>query len=457
MVVYIYKKLLDRGSRSSFRATARGLMIGLSLAFAGGLAAPANAADDAAPPAAAVPAAPTLAPTPAPAAAPAAAAATDAPAGDVTTVSVLYVRQLRDTSPPLSLLDLPPAEEGIAGARLAIADNNTTGKFLKQSFKLDVAENASLDDLIKTASDKVAAGTSFVVADLEPESLLKFADALAGKPALVINVGSPDDGLREENCRANVVHVAPTRTMLADALGQYLSWKQWRNWFLISGPQPNDKLLAEAYRRAAKRFGSKIVEEREFKYEPGSRRADGGFEQVQQQIPQFTQNAKEHDVVIVADEGQLFGDYMPYRTWIPRPVAGSAGLTATSWHPALELWGGTQFQNRFRRLTTRNMRPLDYDAWLAVRVIGEALTRKQTADFKLLNAFIRSPEFEVAAFKGVKTTFRPWNGQLRQPLIVTTAKLLVSISPQPGYLHQFTELDTLGIDKPETKCKAYTQ
>ncbi len=292
---------------------------------------------------------------------------------------------------------------------------------------------------------------------MEPESLLKFADALAGKPALVINVGSPDDGLREENCRANVVHVAPTRTMLADALGQYLSWKQWRNWFLISGPQPNDKLLAEAYRRAAKRFGSKIVEEREFKYEPGSRRADGGFEQVQQQIPQFTQNAKEHDVVIVADEGQLFGDYMPYRTWIPRPVAGSAGLTATSWHPALELWGGTQFQNRFRRLTTRNMRPLDYDAWLAVRVIGEALTRKQTADFKLLNAFIRSPEFEVAAFKGVKTTFRPWNGQLRQPLIVTTAKLMVSISPQPGYLHQFTELDTLGIDKPETKCKAYTQ
>jgi ABC transporter substrate binding protein (PQQ-dependent alcohol dehydrogenase system) len=146
---------------------------------------------------------------------------------------------------------------------------------------------------------------------------------------------------------------------------------------------------------------------------------------------------------------------VPYRTWVPRPVVGSSGLYAASWHPALELWGGTQFQNRFRRLANRNMRPLDYDAWLAVRVIGEAATRTKSGDFKTLNTYIHTPEFEVAAFKGVKTTLRAWNGQLRQPLIVTSPKLLVSISPQPGFLHQFTELDTLGIDKPETACQAY--
>lgn len=372
-------------------------------------------------------------------------------------VDILYVRQTRDLPLPLSLLDIPAADNGIGGAKLAVSDNNTTGKFLNQTFKLDVIESGDLADLIKQTEEKVAAGIGYVVADMDHDTLLKFADALAGKPAVVVNVGSPDDSLREEDCRANVMHVTPTRTMLADALGQYLSWKQWRNWFLIVGSRPEDKLLAEAYRRAAKRFGSKIVEEREFKYDSGSRRSDGGFEQIQQQIPQFTQNAKDHDVVVVADESQLFGDYIPYRTWTPRPVAGTAGLTPTSWHPALELWGGTQFQNRFRRLNNRLMTPLDYDAWLAVRVIGEAATRKQTADFKVLNTFIHSPEFEVAAFKGVKTTFRNWNGQLRQPLIVTTDKLLVSVSPQPGFLHQFTELDTLGIDKPETKCKAYLQ
>lgn len=396
-----------------------------------------------------------------PAAAPAATAQpaepTDraAPKPDVLTIPILYLKQDRETNPPLSLLDIAPADDGIAGAKLGIADNNTTGQFLNQSFKLDVAENANVDELIKKANDAITAGTGFILADLTPPDLLKVADALAGKPAILINVGSPDDTLREENCRANVLHTPPTRTMLADAIGQYLAFKQWRNWFLIFGPTEEDKALAEAFRRAAKRFGGKIVDEKEFKYESGSRRADGGFEQVQQQISEFTQRAKDHDVAIVADEGRLFADYVPYRTWTPRPVVGSAGMSAMSWHPALELWGGTQFQNRFKRLNNRLMRPVDYDAWVGIRAVGEAAARTKSNDFKVLSGYMHSPQFEVAAFKGVKTTFRDWNGQLRQPIILTTPKLVVSVSPQPGFLHQLTELDTLGIDKPETKCKAY--
>ena len=390
-------------------------------------------------------------------AAPATPAEAAAPSKNVLQIPVLYLKQVRAKNPPLSLLDIAPPDDGVAGAKLGIADNNTTGKFVNQSFTLEVVQNASADQLVSAATAKVASGTSFILADMDPADLLKLADALADKEAIIINVGSADDSLREENCRANVLHTPPTRSMLADALGQYFAWKKWTNWFLISGPQPEDKLFADAIKRTAKRFGAKIVEEREFTYDSGSRRADGGFEQVQQQIPSFTQGAKEHDVVMVADEGQLFGDYIAYRTWSPRLVAGTAGLTAASWHPALELWGGTQFQNRFKKLANRHMRTLDYDAWVAIRTIGEAATRKNTNIFADLNTYIHSPEFEVAAFKGVKTTYRAWNGQLRQPLIVTTPKLLVSISPQQGFLHQLTELDTLGLDKPETKCKAYAK
>lgn len=386
-----------------------------------------------------------------------AADAAAAPAKDIQTIPILYIKQVRDKNPPLSLLDLPNADDGIAGAKLAIADNNTKGRFTKQNFTLDVVEGADAGELIKTAGEKVAAGMGFIVADMEPADLLKLADAMAGKDAVVMNVGNADDSVREENCRANVMHLAPSRAMLADALGQYLAWKRWTNWFLIVGPQPEDKLYADAIRRTAKRFGAKIVEERAFAYEPGSRRADGGFEQVQQQIPQFTQKVPAHDIVIVADEGHLFGEYIPYRTWDARPVAGTVGLVASSWHPALELWGGTQFQNRFKRLANRIMRPIDYDAWLAVRVVGEAATRTKSNVFADLNKYVHTPEFEVAAFKGVKTTFRTWNGQLRQPLIVSTPKLLVSVSPQAGFLHQHTELDTLGFDKPESKCKAYAK
>jgi ABC transporter substrate binding protein (PQQ-dependent alcohol dehydrogenase system) len=404
------------------------------------------AAQDAAPPAADAPAA-----APAP---------TDAEKGAADEahlkVRILMAREIReDRLPPLSLLDIPPPDDGVAGAKLAISDNNTTGRFLKQEFSLDIVQSATPEELVAEVTKRVDDGIAYIVADASAATLLKLSDALKDKDAVIFNASAPDEVLREEQCRVNVKHTVPSRSMLADALGQYLAWKQWRKWALVIGPAPEDKLYADAIRRTAKRFGHKIVEERTFNYDPGSRRSDGGFEQIQQQIPSFMQGLPEHDVVVVADEGELFGEYFPYRTWISRPVVGTSGLFATPWHPAIELWGGTQFQNRFKRLAGRTMRPLDYNVWEAVRSVGEAATRKNSADPKVLIPYMRSPEFELAAFKGQKVTYRSWNGQLRQPVVLATAKILVSVSPQPGFLHQVTELDTLGVDQPETKCTAF--
>jgi ABC transporter substrate binding protein (PQQ-dependent alcohol dehydrogenase system) len=394
----------------------------------------------------------------APAAAPAGApnADADAATADFLKIPILMAREIReDRLPPLSLLDIPPPDDGVAGGKLAVADNNTTGRFLKQEFSLDVVQSPKRDELVAEVVKRVDQGVGYVVVDASAETVLALSDALRDKDAVIFNAAAPDEALREEQCRLNVKHTLPSRSMLTDALSQYMAWKQWRRWLLVIGPAPEDKLYAEAVRRSAKRFGHKIVEERVFNYDPGSRRSDGGFEQIQQQIPGFMQGAPDHDVVVVADEGELFGDYFPYRTWDARPVIGTAGLFATSWHPAVELWGGTQFQNRFKRLAGRVMRPLDYNVWMAVRSVGEAATRKSSADPKVLIPYMRSPEFELAAFKGQKLTYRDWNGQLRQPILLATAKIHVTVSPQPGFLHQLTELDTMGVDKPETKCTAF--
>ena len=375
------------------------------------------------------------------------------PTAAVQKIAIVLAREQRDRLPPLSLLDFPPEDDGIAGARLAINDNNTTGRFLKQGFTLDVVQSQSVPDLIADVTRRVDAGAGFVVLDASPAAVLALADALKGRNVLIMNAGSPDDRLREADCRPNVVHTAPSRSMLADGLAQYLVWKQWRRWLLVRGTEPDDEAFAEALRRAAKRFGAKIVEERVFKVESGSRRADGGHEQIQQQIPVFTQNAPAYDVLVVADETGQFGEYFPYRTWDPRPVAGTQGLAPMSWHAALEQWGGTQFQNRFQRLAKRPMRPLDYDVWMAVRSVGEAATRTRSADAKTMIDYVKSDRFDLAAFKGRKLTYRSWNGQLRQPILVGTPKLPVTVSPQPGFLHQFSTLDTLGVDRPETRCK----
>ena len=377
--------------------------------------------------------------------------------GQMQRIAIVLARELREVPPPLSLLDMRPPDDGVAGARLAINDNNTTGRFLKQAFTLDVVESSKRDELATQVTKRAEAGASLIVVDASVQTVIALADALKGRGALIFNAGSSDDRLRDKDCRANVVHTTPSRAMLADALGQYLRWKRWQRWFLVRGTEPDDEAFAEALRRAAKRFGAKIVEERPFKYEVGGRRADGGHEQVQEQIPALTQRAPAHDVLVVADESGLFGEYLPYRTFDARPVAGTQGLVPASWHPALEQWGATQLQNRFRRLADRAMRPLDYDAWVAVRSVGEAASRTKSAVPAELIAYLKSAEFDLAAFKGRKLTYRAWDGQLRQPILLATAKLPVTVSPQPGFLHQFTELDTLGIDKPETNCRAYAQ
>lgn len=376
-------------------------------------------------------------------------------AADVQKIAIVLAREERDRPAPLSLLDFPPPDDGVAGARLAINDDNTTGHFLKQEFTLDVVQSGSVPELIAEVGKRVDAGAGFVVADASAETVLALADALKGREALIINAGSSDDRLREADCRPNVMHTAPSRSMLADGLAQYLVWKQWRRWLLVRGTGRDDGAFAEALRRAAKRFGGKIVDERTFNIDTGGRRSDGGYEQIQQQIPSFTQNAPSYDVLLVADEDGQFGEYFPFRTWEARPVAGTQGLAPMSWHPALELWGATQFQNRFQRLAKRPMRPLDYDVWVAVRSVGEAATRAKSTKPEALIAYLKSPAFELAAFKGRKLSYRDWNGQLRQPILVGTPKLPVTVSPQPGFLHQFSELDTLGIDRPESACKAY--
>jgi ABC transporter substrate binding protein (PQQ-dependent alcohol dehydrogenase system) len=362
---------------------------------------------------------------------------------------------LRSTEPraSLSLLQIPAENNGIAGAQLATDDNNTTGKFLNQRFSLEDVRLGESDDAAAAATALGERGVSLVLADLPADSLLAAADAGRSRNLLFFNVGALDDRLREEDCRANVIHTAPTRSMLADALAQYLVWKQWRKWLMVIGSHPADKLYGDALRRAAKRFGARIVQENAFEDTGGARRTDSGVVQIQRQLPVFTQGVPAYDVLVAADESEVFASYLPYRTWDPRPVAGSAGLVPTSWDGSHDQWGAVQMQERFMKLFSRRMTARDMQAWSAVRMIGEGTSRTRSADPKAMLDFLKGPDFALAAFKGQRLTLRDWNLQLRQPILLADGRMIVSVSPQEGFLHQVSELDTLGIDRPESKCK----
>jgi ABC transporter substrate binding protein (PQQ-dependent alcohol dehydrogenase system) len=351
-----------------------------------------------------------------------------------------------------TLLDPPPADEGVQGARLGLADTATTGRFTGQGFALEERRAEGPEEALDALRALLAGAVRLVVADLPADVLLQAAEQPG---ALLLNIAAPDDALRNADCRRNILHLLPSRAMLADALAQYLAVKRWRNLFLAVGPAPGDLLYAEAVRRGARKFGLRIVLDKPWTHDPGAQRTDTGHMSIAAEAARFTQGAPAHDVLVVADEGGSWGEGLAWRTTDPRPVAGTQGLTPTIWSPVHEQWGATQLQRRFRAQAGRPMTPLDHAAWLALRAIGEGATRSRSTDPAQVMDYLRSPEFELAGFKGARLSFRDWDGQLRQPVLLAGPRALVAVSPQPGYQHRFSELDTLGTDRPETQCRGF--
>lgn len=358
-------------------------------------------------------------------------------------VRIGYLAWQPPRGPLLSNVIPEPEDAGLRGAELAIEDSNSTGRFLKQRYRLDAVRASDPQQLLAEARRLHDAGLRLFVSNVPATELRTLAEALPD--SLLINAGSSDDALRREACLGNVLHSLPSRAMLADALGQFMAARRWQRALLIVGQQPDDRLYADALRRAAKRFGLRIVAEKPWSFDNDQRRS------AQTEMPLFTQT-EEYDVVLVADERGDFGEYVPYLTWYPRPVAGTQGLVATGWHKTVETYGAAQLQKRFEALAGRWMNDRDFAAWIGVRSLATAITRGRTDDSASLRRLLLDG-LPIDGFKGRKLSYRAWDGQLRQPIPLVQPRALVSTSPQDGFLHPSSELDSLGDDAPESACR----
>lgn len=365
----------------------------------------------------------------------------------IQTVKIAYFTQEQQAPAALSNLDPFIPNKGIAGAELAISDNNTTGQFIKQNYQLTRIIVPLKSDINQSFIKQITADMPFVLVNLPAAQLNKLADLPQTKQKLIFDVASSDDALRNEQCRANVLHILPSRAMRADALAQFMLKKRWMKWFLVVGASPEDKLYAESIKRAAKKFGIKIIAEKPWTHTFDARRTE------QSDIPVFTQGV-DYDVLVLADEQGAFGEYFDYRTWLPRPVMGTQGLIASAWHRVHEQWGAIQIQNRFFEQAKRPMDEPDYGAYLAVRAIGEAAVRTKSTQMQPIKNYLLSDQFALQGYKGNPLSFRSWDGQLRQPVLLAAPRSLVAVAPIEGFLHPKTELDTLGFDQPESTCKA---
>ena len=280
-----------------------------------------------------------------------------------------------------------------------------------------------------------------------PDALMPQAlQAAAAAGALAINPGSAIDALRSQSCKSAVLHTFPSQAMLADALAQYLAARSWRQVLLLQGSGPEDLALAQAWQRASKRYGLKTTETRTFKLSGDPRERDGAN-------PRLLTAERQHEVVAVWDADGEFARSLPYATQLPRPVVGSNGLTALAWHPLWERYGGPQLNRRFSRLAQRPMTGQDWAAWVGIKALVTAWAAHPKASATQLAAQLRSGTLQIDGFKGQPLSFRSWDGQLRQPVLLGHADGVTATAPMEGVLHPVDTLDTLGVDEKESPCR----
>ena len=289
-------------------------------------------------------------------------------------------------------------------------------------------------------------GARHVVLELPAAGVAAVAAAARGKEVMLFNAAAPDDVLRGAQCSPQLLHTLPSDAMRMDAIAQLLVARKWSKPLLLYGTTPADAPLLAAWQRSAKRFGLKAIGERAFKLSNDPRERDQG------NVRLLTSD-REYDAVVVLDAQGEFARDLPFRTVLPRPVLGSNGLTAQAWSPFYERNGAPQLTRRFLRRAGRAMGSYDWATWIAARSAAEAARTYINAGIPQQLQALRQGSIALDGYKGQRLSYRAWDGQLRQPLLLVHGDGVADMAPLEGFLHPRSALDTLGHDLPETGCK----
>ncbi len=325
---------------------------------------------------------------------------------------------------------------------MAVEESQFELESLGAAVNVNHATAASLDAARSTATAAEKAGAAVLLVDLPAAWALAVVDAVK---LPVLNLSEPADSLRQQDCRARLFHLLPSERMRADALAQALVARKWTKLLLLTGASPADTLRAATAQASMKRYGLQVVASKPFKLSADPRERDLAN-------PLLLTGAAQYDAVWVVDSDGEFARSLPYRTVLPRPVVGDAGLVALAWHAQFERFGAPQVVRRFAKANKRAMTAQDWAAWMA----GKALVALVSAAPKGSAASWAQalPKLQLDGSKGTQMSFRPWDGQLRQPLQLTDGQGVIGTAPIEGLLHPSEVLDTLGADAPEKLCKA---
>jgi ABC transporter substrate binding protein (PQQ-dependent alcohol dehydrogenase system) len=351
-----------------------------------------------------------------------------------------------DQSIVYSGLVLEPLSPPVAGARMGVSDLALLGDATGFTAGLDEQQAADAAGLIAKAREMSGAGDRFIIVDLPADLIDQLAAATADLKVTFINTTAHDDFLRQR-CYPNLLHTAASDRQLSDALVQLLRVRNWTNILVLVGEDPRDKILADSFTASAQRLRLNIVDTRVVTLSTDS-------ESREQNNTLLVTGGVDYDVVFVADTQGDFARYLPYATQLPRPVIGSTGLSAAEWQWTWDRDGATQVTSRFDKLTGgAHMDGAEWSNWIAAKAVMTAYGKSRKTDPEEIDTYLRGADFGVDGSKGVIMNFRPWDGQMRMPITLSTSNAVIEAAPLEGFEHEVTSLDTLGTDEPEHACK----
>ncbi len=335
---------------------------------------------------------------------------------------------------------------GLAGAELGLADLQRLKRVAKTVFAMAHARVANTEAMLAEIARMREAGAAVFVLDAPSAVAAKVAAALAGEDVLLLNATARGDALRGSDCQANFFHIAASEAMLADALAQHLKERDWQEILVLQGPYPRDAQAVAAFMRSAILFGLEVTEIRDFVLgnDPRAREAND---------LDFLTGSAGYDAVFIADVHGEFALGAPYRTQRAAPVVGASGLVPRIWHWSYTRHGAPQVHGRFERLHGRRMGEADWGAWVSMKAIGEAVARTKSREVADIAAYFRGEQMRVDGSKGPGMSFRAWDNQLRQPIMLATQDWVSARAPIEGFKHRTNDLDTLGLGERETECE----
>lgn len=365
-------------------------------------------------------------------------------------VSIAYIERLED---PLYTdtrgyagLYVVEHRSPLPAAELAMADSAAIGTAIGVKFTLLRRTLAKGEDPVTALHALYSQhGIAAAILDLPLNDMLAAALGSASEPLILFNARHMDVDLRQRTCRTNLFHTMPSLDMLTDGLAQGLLARNWTRILVLEGETPGDSAFSTAFQDSARKFGLTIVDVRHFVLGNDPRQRE------QNNVRLLTGGARYH-VVFVADTTREFAPFVPYNTMDPRPVIGSEGLVPLAWHIYWERHGAPQLNRRFAKRAGRPMTDEDWAVWAAVRAVTEAVVQNRKTPERPLAEALLDPNLTLELYKGFPGSFRPWNHQLRQPILLATPNAVVGLTPVEGALHQFNTLDTLGTDEPQFHC-----